>query len=332
MNLKKYFLLLFLTTFSGYIYAQEGLPVYLDYLSDNYYLVHPAMAGAGSGTKVRLTARQQWFGIEDAPALQTISINSRLNDRAALGGMVINDRNGYHSQTGVKLTYAHHIALSKRTRFLNQLSFGLSVSFFQGRLDETEFFNYNGVPDNSILGTNQSATSPNVDFGMAYAKNDFFVQFTIMNMLESKRNLYSALEPTNMRRVILSTGYTFGQKEWSFQPSMLFQRVSYTKESTLDLNAMVYRSMDFGRIWGGLSYRSSLDGADYVLGQKTSNQKLQLLSPLVGINHNNFMFGYTYSYQFGDIKFQNGGYHQITLGLNFGEEKKPYHCNCPFAQ
>ncbi len=33
--------------------AQEGVPVYFDYLSDNYYLVHPSMAGIGEGGKIR---------------------------------------------------------------------------------------------------------------------------------------------------------------------------------------------------------------------------------------------------------------------------------------
>ncbi|WP_281751163.1 PorP/SprF family type IX secretion system membrane protein [Neptunitalea chrysea] len=331
MNLKKYFLLLFLT-FSGYLYSQEGLPVYLDYLTDNYYLVHPAMAGAGSGTKVRMTARQQWFGVDQAPALQTIGINSRMGDRSALGAMVINDRNGYHSQTGVKLTYAHHISLDSRRRYLNQLSFGLSAVVFQGRLDESEFFNYNGVVDNNILGTDQTSTEPNVDIGMAYAFGDFYAQFSVLNVLKEKRNLYSQSESGNKRRVVLSTGYTFGESEWSFQPSVLFQYVNFTKESTVDLNFLAYKKMEFGRFWGGLSYRSSLDGADYVLGQATSEQKLQLISPVLGVTYNNFMFGYTYSYQMGDIKFQNGGYHQITLGLTFGEEKEAYHCNCPFNQ
>jgi len=32
--------------------AQEGLPTYSDYLTDNLYLIHPSMAGASNCTKV----------------------------------------------------------------------------------------------------------------------------------------------------------------------------------------------------------------------------------------------------------------------------------------
>ncbi len=81
MNLKKSFLVLSLL-FSQYFFAQEGIAVYTDYLSDNYYLIHPSMAGASRCAKLRLTGRQQWFGQDDAPALQTISYNMSLGEES----------------------------------------------------------------------------------------------------------------------------------------------------------------------------------------------------------------------------------------------------------
>lgn len=79
MNFSKFYLLvlLFVVQFSN---SQEGLPVYSDYLSDNYYLLHPSMAGAANCAKLRLTGRQQWFGQQDAPSLQTLSFNGSLGE------------------------------------------------------------------------------------------------------------------------------------------------------------------------------------------------------------------------------------------------------------
>jgi hypothetical protein len=37
-------------------FSQEGIAVYSDYLSDNYYLIHPSMAGAANCAKIRLAA------------------------------------------------------------------------------------------------------------------------------------------------------------------------------------------------------------------------------------------------------------------------------------
>jgi hypothetical protein len=69
-SIKSYFFLVFLL--AQFSFSQEGVAVYSDYLSDNYYLIHPSMAGAANCGKVRLTGRQQWFGQDDAPNLQTL--------------------------------------------------------------------------------------------------------------------------------------------------------------------------------------------------------------------------------------------------------------------
>ena len=51
MKLKKsYLVLLFITQLAV---AQEGIPIYSDYLSDNYFLLHPSMAGIAGCTKLR---------------------------------------------------------------------------------------------------------------------------------------------------------------------------------------------------------------------------------------------------------------------------------------
>ena len=57
--------------------------------------------------------------------------------------------------------------------------------------------------------------------------------------------------------------------------------------------------------------------------------KLQFFSPIVGLNYNNFMIAYTYSQVAGAVRFDNGGYHQITLGLNLFCKREKYECNCP---
>ena len=81
MNIRK--LYLFVLIFIAQVtFSQEGVAVYSDYLSDNYYLIHPSMAGASTCTKIRLTARKQWFEQQDAPQLQTLSINGRLNEKS----------------------------------------------------------------------------------------------------------------------------------------------------------------------------------------------------------------------------------------------------------
>lgn len=131
--------------------AQEGVPVYFDYLADNYYLVYPSMAGIGEGGKIRATIRQQWFSADDAPNLQTLNAHFRAGENNGFGAIFFNDANGYHSQTGLKLTYARHLRLGGDYRSLNQLSFGLSAGIQQSNLDESEFVSI--IPDPLVTGS-----------------------------------------------------------------------------------------------------------------------------------------------------------------------------------
>ena len=320
--------------------AQEGIPVYFDYLSDNYYLVFPSMAGIGEGGKIRATARKQWFDVDDAPSLQTINAHFRLGDSpSGIGAIVFNDANGYHSQTGLKLTYAHHLRMGSRDmRVLNQLSFGMSATILQSSLDETEF--RSTTPDPAVSGIKLSASYTNVDIGISYNFQEFYTHFAVTNALTgSKRNVYyrdrqdnpDQLVIDNIRRYLFSTGYVFGRNEWQFEPSVLFQLTEFTKEKSMDINAKVYKDVDFGRIWGGLSYRRSFDGAQFQDNGTFGEQRLQLVTPIVGANIKNFMVSYNYSYQMGDIRFDNGGFHQITLGYDFGQTERKYDCYCPAA-
>jgi len=331
MKFKKYLAIVAIAFGVQCSFSQDGLPIYVDYLSDNLYLLHPSMAGASNTSKVRLTARQQWFDVDNAPSLQTLSFNTRVGDKVGIGAIVYNDENGNFSQQGAYLTFAYHLLLSRNRVDLNQLSFGISTGFTQGTLDETGFDIINN-PDPIISGGQLNTTYFNVDFGASYYFLDFFAHLTVKNALPTQRDLFSQeFESQNQRRYLASAGYTFGGygSEWTYEPSMMFQYTEETQESSIDANIKVYRSMEFGSIWGGLSYRRSLDGAEFVNGTQVDNQKLQYITPFVGVNYNRFMFAYTYSYQANSLVLSNGGYHQLTLGYDFGERRDPYDCNCP---
>ncbi|WP_204346876.1 type IX secretion system membrane protein PorP/SprF [Psychroserpens algicola] len=332
MNLKKYCLIASIALFSIIGTAQEGLPIYADYLTDNYYLIHPSMAGVANCAKVRLTARAQWFGQDEAPNLQTLSVNGRIGDSpSAVGGIVYNDKNGYHSQTGAYLTYAHHIMFSRNEIDLNMLSFGLSAGLIQYKLDETEFL-ADGF-DPIIGGVEQSATNFNIDFGFSYHLIDFYAHATVKNILSNEGINFNeqGLSYDNLRTYLFTAGNTFSKynSDWSFEPSIMFMYRDATEEASIDINAKAYKEMEFGTLWGGLSYRRSLDGAEFQEGSGVSSQKLQYFTPFLGVDYNNFVFAYTYSYQANSVVFNNGGFHQITLGYNFNCRREKYECNCP---
>lgn len=316
----------FLLLVSSFLYSQEGIPVYSDYLSDNYYLIHPSMAGAANCAKLRLTVRKQWIGEEEAPTFQTLSFNGRVGEKSGAGVILFNDKNGYHSQKGFKGTYAYHILFSRDEIDLNQLSFGISSVVMQNQLDERLFVGFDPV----IAGNIQTQTYFNTDIGASYNYRDFYLHATVQNILETKRKLYSDFESDNIRKYLLSFGYILkDNKNLLWEPSILFQVIDKTREKLIDANLKVYKNLDFGSIWMALSYRKILDKTIYYKGSTASSQNLKYLTPILGINYKNLMFAYTYSQIIGEIKFENTPYHQITLGLNLFCKKEKYDCDCP---
>lgn len=331
LNLFKGLFLCALFFFGGCLQttAQEVIPTYSDYLTDNLYLLHPSMAGASNYNKIRLTARQQWFDVEDAPSLQTLNVHGRVWDKIGLGVIAFNDENGNFSTRGFYGTFAYHLLMSRSEFDLNQLSFGISGGLVQHSLDQSNFREF----DPLVSGNNQSDYYANMDVGMSYYYHEFYAHATVKNILNIRRDLFfSDAVPSNQRKYLFSAGYLFtkNNSDWGYEPSVMLQLRDATKEASVDANFKVYKELENGSLWGGASFRRSFEGAEYTLdGEKVENQKLQYLTPFLGYYYKRFVFAYTYSYQMNSLVLSNSGFHQITLGYNFGKNRERWECECP---
>ena len=297
-------------------HSQVTLPIYQDYLSDNVYLVHPSAAGIGNTGKLRFTARQQWAGVKDAPTLQTISYHNRFREKAALGFILFNDSNGFHSQKGIQGTFAYHLDLNRASVF-NQLSFGLSLTAVQNQVDQTQFFG-----DPTIAQIIRSDGYFNADFSVAYHRKGFSSYLTVKNLLLSaKNNLNNNLEPLDLRNYILSLGYYFGDKQsFQFEPSVMIQLRESTGERIVDFNLKAYKDFNNAQLWGALSYRKGFDAKPI--------EDLVYITPIIGMNYNKWMFSYTYTRQMNDVVLTDFGFHQVSIGVNLFT-RKPRAAACP---
>ena len=253
-----------------------------------------------------------------------MSYNTSLGAQSGIGLILFSDRNGYHSQTGGYLGYAHHLLLSRSKADLNQLSFGIRLGFIEQKLDETQF-DLNDF-DPIIAGIIQSSSYINIDAGVSYNFLNFAAHLTVKNLIFQNRSIYTdEYESNNQRRYILGAAYGIDTSTvFSYEPSILFQFSEASGEQSIDLNMKVFRAMRFGRIWGGISYRRSFDGAEYLEGAEIKSQKLQYITPVLGVNWKKFMFAYTYSIQSGSVKFSSGGFHQVTLGYSIFNGKPSF--------
>jgi len=323
------FIIFLLFTTHNILFSQEGLPVYSDYLTDNYYLIHPSMAGISSCSQIRLTARRSWLGQNDAPGLQTLSYNGRINRSSAIGFNAFNDKNGFHSQSGGYGTYAHHILFSRDEVNLNMLSFGLSAGLIQYRLDRSNFV----VGNDQIVGNSQlNSTHFNMDFGFSYHLNDYYTHFTAKNLLENQGINNEAQLTDNLRRYLFSVGKVIKKfnSDWMYEPSILFQYREGIQQSTIDLNAKVYYHLNSSLLYGGVSVRRGLNRAKFLRTNQTITlEQLNYITPFFGIRHNKLHFAYTFTKQVNADIFIQNGQHQITIGYDFSCRKKRHSCNCP---
>ncbi len=324
----KFALLLGILSFTQ-LKAQEGLPVFSDYLTDNYYLIHPSMAGISSCSQLRLTARRSWTSQKDAPGLQTLSYNTRFNRSSAMGVNLFNDKNGFHSQSGGYVTYAHHLMFSRDEVDLNMLSFGLSAGVLQYRLDQSEFVVGNDqLVQNSTLNT----TEFNMDFGFSYHLGEFYTHVTVKNLLENEGVNNEAQITNNLRRYLFSLGYGFQKfgSKFLLEPSILYQYREGTQQSNIDINAKAYYELDRKTIYGGVSYRRALDESKFQLTDQTITlEQLNYVTPFIGVRTGKYHFAYTYTAQINANVFNQGGQHQITLGIDLNCRIVRKACNCP---
>ena len=302
---------IYILLFSLNFYAQGTLPIYHDYLSDNIFLIHPTAAGMSNSADLRITHRQQWNNNTDSPSLQTLSIHNRFKEHVGAGLILFNDRNGFHSQTGIQAAYAYHLNFG-RDEALDQLSFALSGSYVNNRVDQRSFV----IPDPVISRIVESDSYLNFDFSAAYFYLDGYAYFTVKNLLlNSRSSINKDFESINLRRYLLNIGYFLGwRKRTQIEPSIMLQYTEYTEELTIDVNAKLFKLLSSNkRLWFAISYRRSFDDNDI--------QELNQLTAIAGLEYKRYLLSYTYSYQLGSITFQNGGFHQFTFGINLFQKR-----------
>ncbi len=298
-------------------YSQETLPIYQDYLSDNVYLLHSSAAGIGNSSKLRFTARQQWAGVPNAPALQTLSFHTKISEysNAGYGFVLFNDKNGFHSQKGIQGSYAYHLPLSNGAVF-NQLSFGLAFTVVQNQSDQRTF-----IGDRAIAAVVESTSYYNADFSVAYHLGGFSSYFTVKNLLLTAKNNLNVQEPLDLRNYIFSAGYYFGQDFFvQFEPSIMVQFREGTGERIADFNIKAYKNISKSQVWAALSYRRSFDA--------NAIENAQFISPIIGVNYENLMFSYTYTNQMNETVLSTSGFHQVSVGINLWT-REPRAAACP---
>ena len=300
----------------------QQLPIYSQYIH-NGFTINPAMAGHDGYTSFNTTARQQWLGFKGAPQTYSASWQTRVlqrshkivnnplrkknmllpstKGRVGLGAYVINDVNGQVARTGFSFTYAYHIIMNNQ-----QLSFGLAAKAFQYRIyAESLTFGIDGDP--VMNGDfNTVAYSPDADVGIQFRGLNYFVGFSVSNLLQTSVLIGANELPDfkTFRHYWLLGGYQFKlSDDLSLEPSTLLR----TTENWNPLGDFTLKLYFSDLYWGGLSYRTN-----------------KSIIAIVGIRVDGLYFGYSFDWGLSEISHFNYGSHEITLSVKLGSNARRY--------
>ena len=298
------------------------LPLYSQYVL-NGFMINPAMAGHDGYTSFNTTARQQWLGFKEAPQTYSASWQTRLlkrsykivnnpirhnnrlvpstKGRVGLGAYIINDVNAKVANTGISFTYAYHIIMNN-----NQLSFGLAAKAFQYRI-YSEVLTFGESGDPVLNGDfNSVAYSPDADFGILFRGYDYFMGFSVSNLLQTSiligANALRDFETP--RHYWIMGGYRFelGQ-DFELEPGLLLKTPENWNPQG-DFSLKLYYSDLF---WGGMSYRTN-----------------KSIIALVGIRVESLYFGYSFDWALSEIGHYSYGSHEITMSVKLGSNARRY--------
>lgn len=190
----KKFLIVFSLIASG-VSAQSVAPSYIFY-NQQQSLVNPAAVGTERGHTISVNIRNQWRGMTEAPQTQTLLTTHCLSERVGLGFSIASNEVFIQKQRMIRLDFSYAIPISLTSRLVAGIKGGGDLfdidanqayyynnqynTFYNGyRLHPTEYL-YNPYLEN-VSGRFQ----PNVGTGLYYEHPDFYIGFSVPNMLAS---------------------------------------------------------------------------------------------------------------------------------------------------
>lgn len=296
--MKKILILAIIAVLANTGFSQQQ-PLYSQYML-NGFLLNPAIAGSEEFTPVRITFRQQWFGINGAPSTQAISGHTKVNGNMGVGGYIFNDMFGPISRLGFLGAYSYQLPLESIDSKLNM---GLSVSGSQIKVDQSNLVLFDEM-DQVISGEIEKQFVPDANFGLYLFGDRYFAGISANQLIQYKIN--TGATPTGENKLVrhyyLTGGYLFVlNQDFDIEPSVM---VRGTEKSPfqLDINVKAYWLKNY---WLGVSYRTDKD-----------------LIAMLGLKYDIYYFGYAFDMPFSNLRNYTSGSHEVIIGINFGERSQ----------
>lgn len=314
-------------------------PHYTQYILNNYIL-NPALSGIENYTDVKLSARDQWVGLDGAPQTYYLTIHAPIgkkdykssatsyqvpgtNPRGSsywesytasephhgVGMSVVNDKTGLYNRFSANISYAYHLGLNATTNIAAGFSGGINrVSYDRSKATPID-------PNDPLVIANSSEINkirPDLAAGIWLYSSDYFMGISAQQIIPQKVKFIddAAYEGNSLVPHIFATaGFRLLLTEdVNAIPSVMFKYVNGSPTNPqFDLNLkMQYRDL----VWVGGGYRFKNGYA-----------------AMVGLNvGNTFNVGYAYDFTTTNLNNVSRGTHELLIGFLIGNR---YGDTCP---
>jgi type IX secretion system PorP/SprF family membrane protein len=333
--MKKGAVLLMSFFFAAVVYGQQR-PHYTQYILNNYIL-NPALSGIENYTDVKMSARDQWVGLNGAPRTMYLSIHAPIgkkdlktsatsfsipgeNPRGyaywenyeasaphhGIGFSMVNDKTGLYNRFSANVSYAYHIGLSPTTN----LSAGFAGGIMKISRDGSKSTYNNGDPTDPAEGSVADIyrIRPDLSAGLWLYSASYFAGVSAQQIIPQKVSFVDdTLGFKLVPHLFATAGYRFLLSEdVNAIPSFMVKYIS-PLEPQVDVNLKVqYRDL----LWIGGSYRFKYGYA-----------------AMVGLNvSNTFNIGYAYDFTTTQLNTASHGTHEMVIGFLIGNH---YGDTCP---
>jgi len=311
-------------------------PHYTQYVLNNYVL-NPALTGIENYTDVKMSARDQWVGLNGAPKTFYLTVHAPLgkkdyktsatsydlpgeNPRGkaywenytaseshhGLGFSIINDKTGLYNHFTADVSYAYHIGLSPRTNLAAGFSGGISkISYDRSKSRPAD-------PNDPTLGNINNdiyKIKPDLNAGIWIYSADYFIGIAAQQIIPEKESNTSSPDLKQMTHLFTTAGYRFLlNEEINMLPSVMMKYgLGWSSKPQFDLNVKL-QYMDL--LWVGANYRIKEGYAG-----------------MIGLNvGNTFNVGYSYDFTRTNLNSVSKGTHEIMIGFLIGNR---YDDSCP---
>jgi len=287
-------------------FAQQD-PHYTQYMY-NMNVINPAYAGSKENLAFGLLYRKQWVDIEDSPSTATFAGHSPVGKNVGLGLSAIVDRIGPVQETNTYADFSYTIRLGGEHRLALGLKAG--VTFHDVGLFDDIGNGYVPQPNDPAFEENVNNTYFNVGAGFFYYTENYYVAFSVPNMLKGKHlDLRPANDNNNyefgseVSHYFLTAGYVFQVNDnFKLKPSFMLKS-AFEVSPSIDgsLNALFFDRFEIG--------------ATYRLDDSFGGMVNYAITP-------NLRIGYAYDHIVSDLKVTTPASHEVMLLFDLNFPKK----------